>query len=323
MKTLLISLFLLSTTIVIDGARLSPQDKNLVVDVPYGPRHAMFNFDEVSLESRLDASPQDKSLVVEVPLGSRNAVFNFDEGPDFQPEPEIEPEPEPEPESESEPEDPTEPEIEDRIKIITSLEGYESRPNTVVRYDLSRGDDDDEEEDEDQEEEAMDISETLRCYVYGQCQGYTVNFKYTEFVDQCHRFCGENKNCNWWTWEPALELCMLYVNCTNPPAYIDQPAVEPCPGCISGQKMCPARECHGAFKCQGNVIDSFAIATLEECIEMCNYVLDCQWFTLEKAHDHCILYEECDDKFDCETCATGTRNCAHGYHGKLFVQIQV
>ena len=50
MKTLLISLFLLSTTIVIDGARLSPQDKNLVVDVPYGPRHAMFNFDEVSLE---------------------------------------------------------------------------------------------------------------------------------------------------------------------------------------------------------------------------------------------------------------------------------
>ena len=50
MKTLVIALFLLSTTIVIDGARLSPQDKNLVVDVPYGPRHAMFNFDEVSLE---------------------------------------------------------------------------------------------------------------------------------------------------------------------------------------------------------------------------------------------------------------------------------
>ena len=32
---------------------------------------------------------------------------------------------------------------------------------------MSRGDDDDEEEDE---EDAMDISETKRCYVYGQCQ---------------------------------------------------------------------------------------------------------------------------------------------------------
>merc|ERR1711934_927034 len=44
-------------------------------------------------------------------------------------------------------------------------------------------------------------------------------------------------------------------------------------------------------------------------------VEDCQWFTLEKANDHCILYEECDDQFDCETCATGEKKCAHGYHG--------
>ena len=94
------------------------------------------------------------------------------------------------------------------------------------------------------------------------------------------------------------------------------------PKTLLNSYRCPARECHGAFKCQGNFVDSYAIATLEECIEMCNEVWDCQWFTLEKAHDHCILYEECDDKFDCETCATGTRNCAHGYHGKLFVAVQ-
>ena len=45
----------------------------------------------------------------------------------------------------------------------------------MVHYDLSRGDDDDEEEDEDDDEEAMDISETLRCYVYGQCQVCSAN----------------------------------------------------------------------------------------------------------------------------------------------------
>merc|ERR1711992_496400 len=106
---------------------------------------------------------------------------------------------------------------------------------------------------------------------------------------------------------------MIYSNCTE--EGVDPPAVEPCPECISGEAKCPARECHGAFKCQGNFVDSYAIATLEECIEKCNENEDCQWFTLEKANDHCIIYEECNDQFDCETCATGEKNCARGYHG--------
>ena len=84
---------------------------------------------------------------------------------------------------------------------------------------------------------------------------------------------------------------------------------------------CPARECHGAFKCKGDFVDSFAIATLEECIEKCNEVVDCEWFTLEKANDHCILYEECDDQFDCETCASGEKKCAHGYKGEYLIMI--
>ena len=78
---------------------------------------------------------------------------------------------------------------------------------------------------------------------------------------------------------------------------------------------CPARECHGAFKCKGDFVDSFAIPTLEDCIAKCNEVEDCQWFTLEKDSDHCILYEECNDPFDCETCATGEKKCANGYKG--------
>merc|ERR1712008_199412 len=44
-------------------------------------------------------------------------------------------------------------------------------------------------------------------------------------------------------------------------------------------------------------------------------VEDCKWFTLEKKNDHCILYEECEDQFDCETCATGEKKCANGYKG--------
>jgi len=167
-------------------------------------------------------------------------------------------------------------------------------------------------EGEGEDEQVMDISETNKCYVYGQCQEYSIDFKVTQDAEGCHKFCGKNNECNWWSWEPAFELCMLFVNCTDG---VDPPAVEPCPDCISGEKMCPARECHGAFKCKGDFVDSFAIATLEGCIEKCGEVEDCQWFTLEKDNNHCILYEECDDHFDCETCATGEAKCANGLKG--------
>jgi len=166
---------------------------------------------------------------------------------------------------------------------------------------------------EGEDEQVMDISETYKCYVYGQCQEYSIDFKVTQDAEGCHKFCGKNDECNWWSWEPVFELCMLFVNCTD--NGIDPPAVEPCPDCISGEKMCPARECHGAFKCKGDFVDSFAIATLEGCIEKCGEIEDCAWFTLEKSNDHCILYEECDDKFDCETCATGEAKCANGFKG--------
>ena len=104
----------------------------------------------------------------------------------------------------------------------------------------------------------MDISETYKCYVYGQCQvsaikiqlirycgtnpsiwtlsqEYSIDFKVTQDAEGCHKFCGKNDECNWWSWEPVFELCMLFVNCTD--NGIDPPAVEPCPDCISGEKM--------------------------------------------------------------------------------------
>ena len=62
------------------------------------------------------------------------------------------------------------------LPIQLSKQFFYRPPESQFREDLevkdrkskmSRGDDDDEEEDE---EDAMDISETKRCYVYGQCQ---------------------------------------------------------------------------------------------------------------------------------------------------------
>ena len=80
---------------------------------------------------------------------------------------------------------------------------------------------------------------------------------------------------------------------------------------------CPARECYGAFKCQGIFIDSFEIDHLEDCIGACNANDICMWYTLEKTNNHCVLYENCDVKNECETCASGERLCSVGYHGEF------
>ena len=43
-------------------------------------------------------------------------------------------------------------------------------------------------------------------------------------------------------------------------------------------------------------------------------------YTLEKVHNHCILYEDCDlHDESCTTCATGPKYCSHGYHGMIRV----
>merc|ERR1712117_949431 len=65
------------------------------------------------------------------------------------------------------------------------------------------------------ESRQMNISETQKCYVYGQCQEYSLNFKVTQDAEGCHKFCGKNQECNWWSWEPAFELCMLFAKCTD------------------------------------------------------------------------------------------------------------
>merc|ERR1712241_295414 len=165
---------------------------------------------------------------------------------------------------------------------------------------------------EDDDVPATDISERYRCFVPGQCQEYSLNFKKVDDADACHKFAGkEGEAVNWWSFEPAQSLCVLFGNCTE----AGGPDQIICPDCISGKRVCPARECHGAFKCKGIFIDSFEIEYLEDCIQACNDNDICMWYTLEKTHDHCVLYENCDEKMDCDTCASGERLCTVGYHG--------
>ena len=99
----------------------------------------------------------------------------------------------------------------------------------------------------------MEISDRRQCYVFGQCQvnfiytdgiltfsfkhyfnqEYSVNFQASLDAESCHKFCGGNKGCEWWSWEPEQTLCILFANCTDS----GHPDTGPCPDCISGQRL--------------------------------------------------------------------------------------
>ena len=80
---------------------------------------------------------------------------------------------------------------------------------------------------------------------------------------------------------------------------------------------CPARECHIPIKCEGHFVESHLLegGHLEDCIKICNDNSLCQWYTLEKSNNHCVLYGDCAVAKDCDTCATGRKSCTRGYHG--------
>ena len=173
-------------------------------------------------------------------------------------------------------------------------------------------------------------------------QEYSVNMQMSVDAESCHKTCTKNYDCEWWTWLPTQSLCILFHNCTES----GYPDARLCPDCISGQRMyalkgppqlcllrsipnsclyhrCPPRECHIPIKCKANFLNSYRLHHLEDCIKVCNDNPLCKWYTHEKTHDHCILYQEdCAQALECTTCATGKRYCSNGYlprsgpHGK-------
>jgi len=161
----------------------------------------------------------------------------------------------------------------------------------------------------------MDTSEKLECYVWGQCEEYSVNFEKIDTAEACHKFCGKNDDCKWWTWVQDNSLCSLFANCTDPKHSAGHPNAGPCSNCISGQHACHARDCHSVHKCQGILVDTKVMDHLEDCVYYCRDTVGCEWYTYNKKDDHCVLYENCNSTISCDTCASGPKDCSKGYHG--------
>ena len=67
-------------------------------------------------------------------------------------------------------------------------------------------------------------------------QEYSVNFEKIDNAESCHKFCGKNDDCKWWTWVQENSLCSLFANCTDPKQSTGHPNVGTCSDCISGQQ---------------------------------------------------------------------------------------
>ena len=82
----------------------------------------------------------------------------------------------------------------------------------------------------------------MKCYIPGQCQEYSVDFVASHHPDHCAEHCRKHNakledddvhKCNWWSWEPGQDLCLMFHNCTVGTDGLPTGAV--CPLCLSGQ----------------------------------------------------------------------------------------
>jgi hypothetical protein len=64
------------------------------------------------------------------------------------------------------------------------------------------------------------------------------------------------------------------------------------------------------FSCKGDFVESKVVLSFTECIFSCDMYSECQWYTYETEHGHCVLYKDCGGRDQtCTTCLTGNK-CA-------------
>ena len=61
---------------------------------------------------------------------------------------------------------------------------------------------------------------------------YSLDFSHQEDAEGCHSYAKKNEEAEWWSWEPAQSMCLLFANCTES----GPPSGQICPNCVSGQK---------------------------------------------------------------------------------------
>jgi hypothetical protein len=144
------------------------------------------------------------------------------------------------------------------------------------------------------------------CFQPGECQDsllITGEPRNDEFA--CLEFCQSNPNCQWLTFLPDGNYCKLLSNCQT----LDS---EKCPECLTSRRDCSPDDpvCFVKGECQGMVNNITAAGTASECLQLCNSIFGCHWFTFNPEVSKCILLKSCSTiDPSCKECTSGERRC--------------
>ncbi len=80
-----------------------------------------------------------------------------------------------------------------------------------------------------------------------------------------------------------------------------------CLECYTGQKDCSV--CDQPGECQGNVVDDFAVPSVDECKEECFNNENCFWYTYDVTLSYCLLTTNCQPKNSSVSKVFGQKSC--------------
>ncbi len=143
-----------------------------------------------------------------------------------------------------------------------------------------------------------------QCDLPGQCASVPLSSAVTGDIAECQAFCLDNQpNCQWFTYNNASLVCLLFEDCGNLTA---------CQSCVSAQVNCSFFQCGLVGQCQAVVIATDAVESEDECLQDCKDLEPCEWYTFNDGGGDvgaCLLFAECDELNDCQTCSSGEDDC--------------
>lgn len=146
------------------------------------------------------------------------------------------------------------------------------------------------------------------CHIQGSCQeGYNLNFTSTDTYLDCQEVCQNYDGCNYFTHEQTGDLCQLLSNCTEVVSSL-------CPTCYTGEPDCQQVICSQPGTCQGEMVGEYYTDNEKQCLEKCQDLVDCSWYTYSESFRFCLLTSDCDPEVS-SISVYGQRECYYAFNG--------
>ena len=131
------------------------------------------------------------------------------------------------------------------------------------------------------------FQDSIGCFVPGECLGSTyigisIQEDATACLDACHGVLG----CQYFTYYDNEDACIYFISCSNL-------SEEGCSGCTSGDNECESRQCDLAGLCDGRLVDFSTVQTQQLCIDTCDSIPECGWWSYNADENFCLLSEDC------------------------------